>query len=83
MSSYRISPMSSDNNLPYLSSIVKGGSKITNVWDLSSEKVPPNMCKMHEFRSCTYTRYRLFAVNSYILLYPIILLADSEGPHTA
>ena len=48
-------------------------------WAVSTKKVLLNMLKMHRFRSSCTCNTWAFALQSYILLYPVILLVDSEG----
>ena len=55
--------------------------KKKNTWAASSEKVPSNMRKMHiDHPAHVQIIIQAFALHSCILQYPMILLADSEGP---
>ena len=52
-------------------------------WSASSEQEPSNMRKFADYDHPAHalSMIRAFALHSYILKYPLILLADSEGPN--
>ena len=55
---------------------------VPDIWTVSSDKVPSNMRKMGDSDHPAHAQsiIRVFAVHSFFLWYPVIMLADSEGP---